>query len=565
MDFSAVTYWNLPEGKVKEVSRNGTKIWSDKIKLKSNGSVQFKGTKNATLPSATFYGKTEQTQLTGKNLLKIEGRTKYTKANITPTTSFDTQWLDKYIYKWTAAGYGRNDSDAGNVYSADEISFTQAQNWYGYGFAFAVKPNTSYTISYKSIEGNPAFGATYYNASGSIISYSSGVANTFKTPANTTHMVLAFAKRSGGADSVKVTKLQLEEGTVATSYEPYCGGMPSPNPQYPQEIKVNNSVWYKNGNNLYNKDDELLDTREKMISAKKPMPCKANLAVATVGGYVGSNNNCNTIVIPSKKGESYSIYKFGTITTSRQTYVETDSTGLVLKKGSYNFSSLNTITTENVNCAFLFIEWSLDQPDEAQIVVTRGSTVPTEYEPYYSVPAVDLSTIPLYGVNDAKNTYEAQTGKHVKKIQKIVLDGTQTPTLIGWRPFEGTSAWGYRQTLTNNKMFDSLVVGNLVSDRLQACTYISVYSGLIGVSLYYGTAYGIILRVPVEGLTTAAAINAYLAENPITVYYELAEPVTETLTPQPITQREGLNSFEQISGDIENTPIELEIYGKRIV
>lgn len=29
---------------------------------------------------------------------------------------------------------------------------------------------------------------------------------------------------------------QIEKGTVATDYEPYCGGVPSPNPEFPQEI-----------------------------------------------------------------------------------------------------------------------------------------------------------------------------------------------------------------------------------------------------------------------------------------------------------------------------------------
>ena len=31
--------------------------------------------------------------------------------------------------------------------------------------------------------------------------------------------------------------IQIEKGSVATSYEPYTGGIPSPNPSYPQEIK----------------------------------------------------------------------------------------------------------------------------------------------------------------------------------------------------------------------------------------------------------------------------------------------------------------------------------------
>lgn len=39
-----------------------------------------------------------------------------------------------------------------------------------------------------------------------------------------------------GAKNVSLTNVQVEEGTAATSYEPYTGGKPSPSPDFPQEI-----------------------------------------------------------------------------------------------------------------------------------------------------------------------------------------------------------------------------------------------------------------------------------------------------------------------------------------
>lgn len=38
-------------------------------------------------------------------------------------------------------------------------------------------------------------------------------------------------------NATKLEDIQVEKGSVATSYEPYTGGIPSPNPSYPQEIK----------------------------------------------------------------------------------------------------------------------------------------------------------------------------------------------------------------------------------------------------------------------------------------------------------------------------------------
>ena len=50
---------------------------------------------------------------------------------------------------------------------------------------------------------------------------------------NTDYFVISFGS---GNDDVTFSELQLELGSVATSYEPYTGGQPSPSPEYPQEI-----------------------------------------------------------------------------------------------------------------------------------------------------------------------------------------------------------------------------------------------------------------------------------------------------------------------------------------
>ena len=49
--------------------------------------------------------------------------------------------------------------------------------------------------------------------------------------------------------------IQLEKGSTSTAYEPYVGGIPSPNPEYPQEIKsVVNPTVKVCGKNLFNKE-----------------------------------------------------------------------------------------------------------------------------------------------------------------------------------------------------------------------------------------------------------------------------------------------------------------------
>lgn len=38
--------------------------------------------------------------------------------------------------------------------------------------------------------------------------------------------------------NIDLSSLQIEAGSTATSYEPYVGGIPSPNPDYPQDVQV---------------------------------------------------------------------------------------------------------------------------------------------------------------------------------------------------------------------------------------------------------------------------------------------------------------------------------------
>lgn len=48
---------------------------------------------------------------------------------------------------------------------------------------------------------------------------------------------VCFIVTGGKTYDISNILIQIEKGSVATSYEPYTGGIPSPNPSYPQEIK----------------------------------------------------------------------------------------------------------------------------------------------------------------------------------------------------------------------------------------------------------------------------------------------------------------------------------------
>ena len=168
-------------------------------------------------------GNTEQQTYTGKN--KVD----FTTINYGPANSGSgTRDGSTYTVTGVATGSG--------------ILFTQAN--------LNLKPDTTYTFSAKVVSTESTNGsAVYINASMSVTG--SGIygnqalageatSATFTTPSTISSgsaSIRLYVRASETATAV-FTDLQVEESSTATSYEPYVGGEPVPNPDYPQNINV---------------------------------------------------------------------------------------------------------------------------------------------------------------------------------------------------------------------------------------------------------------------------------------------------------------------------------------
>ena len=105
----------------------------------------------------------------------------------------------------------------------------------------------SYTISTKATQTRYRVGLTN-TLSTSDITVSSGV-NKDGTSDNITINTTGYFYLI--INATDLTKIQVEQGSSATTFEEYTGGMPSPNPDYPQDIKVvtgNNTITIANSN-----------------------------------------------------------------------------------------------------------------------------------------------------------------------------------------------------------------------------------------------------------------------------------------------------------------------------
>lgn len=129
-----------------------------------------------------------------------------------------------------------------------------------------------------------AFISGITNASTSVVLQNRAIS----VPSNAHYIVFNFALSA-------LDNIQLELGTEATDYEPYCGGVPSPNPSFKQDIRsVGDMGWfdgewlqgYYSGRNL------TWVSSVNYISTKNLVPCKAGDVV-----NVDLENVCDSIDI----------------------------------------------------------------------------------------------------------------------------------------------------------------------------------------------------------------------------------------------------------------------------
>lgn len=184
------------------------------------GETHLEDSDSGKIQDMFLYGKSEQKQYTGKNLLELSD-------NRVQNGNLKFQISQGII---TFSG------------STDNASFIEKIK------DFIVPSDGTYTISTNSDSDNESPCILLSINGGSFESALNGA-----TKELTTADVVSLYIRISTIDSYngRTIKPMIEKGSEVTSYEPYTGGQPSPSPDYPQEIKsVVNPVVKIHGKNL---------------------------------------------------------------------------------------------------------------------------------------------------------------------------------------------------------------------------------------------------------------------------------------------------------------------------
>lgn len=402
-------------GAVGEVTNSLKEDISNKITkfyASSQGETHLTDSYNGKIQDMMLYGKSEQKQYSGKNLIDCTLNTStvynaaYTKLDVggrysvigTPSdqsgVNFYTGTLEPGTYTLSCK------MESGSLHGNINIVITD------------VIANCMFNNGHVSFTLQEASKINLWNDYGA----------TYNTNLNAT-----FA-------------IQIEKGSTATSYEPYTGGIPSPNPDYPQEIKsVVNPTVKVCGKNLLNYD------------AWSQANCANGKAVYENNGVTitALRNDAftdfdiskfpTTARIPVNVGETITIswdeplnkngrvFVFGNASTSNMIYVDNSSS----KQLKYTIPSGVTFIT------FRFgVGNAGDTISYRNIQIEKCST-PTAYEPYheqtaalpYTLNAIPVSSggnVTIDGQQYIADYVDVERGKLVKTVDSSKLDNTQS-------------------------------------------------------------------------------------------------------------------------------------------
>lgn len=382
-----------------------------------------------------------------------------------------------------------------------------------------------------------------------------------------------------------ISEIQFEEGTVATGYEPYTGGKPSPSPDFPQEIvsagDSGNIEVEATGKNLLRIDS---DMKESNCSKSND---NATKRIIKPGEYVvglAGNNGVNENAIGSfefstnrvkffMKSSSYSGFGIGVgiFLTSGKTYKivftgiggnENVQVSFYSDDGTYINSSdrKNTVFTVPDNAEYSVVVFRnyavlntyFDFKDV--MICEQGDNVPNAYEPYHNPQILDFATpngfrgIPV----DSGGNYTDENGQQwicdeVDFERGVYMQRIWTGEFNGsndewWTRYDTSGYQGFSANLLPETMYRRNGFANYyaVENRILSSTE-ALWLGVANARIYVHNSRFYDAELGDKGLSN---LKAYLAEHPLIVVTYLDAPIETPLTADQITAYKSLTTHK---------------------
>ena len=319
-------------------------------------------------------------------------------------------------------------------------------------------------------------------------------------PENTEYIRISFSNRVDSNSERK--NVQLEEGSVNTSYEPYG-----------YKIPVN-----VRSDNLFNKDNTT--------------KLNGTISVSYDRFESGGLNCC--IVIPCKSNTTYTVEKRNDGNTNRFALASSETipsstsgepTPLLNKiRGD---ASSNLSLTTGLTANYLIVQYYrtaesvlTEQQILDSIMIIEGSTAPSKYIPYYNQTTNIYLDEPLRKIGDYIDYIDFKNGKVARNIKEVVLDGSNDED---WKKLNLTFYLQYNFSKTLN----SLCTHFIKQPDNKWASSDEIYRGKFSM---FNINNQLKFMPTDENINTLELWKTWLSSNNVTVDYALATPTEETIT-----------------------------------
>lgn len=334
-----------------------------------------------------------------------------------------------------------------------------------------------------------------------------------------------------------VDNVQLEAGSTATAYEPYVGGTPAPNPDYPQEIQTvtGEQTVSVTGKNLWDPDN-VLDG----VGLDAPTGQTYPATIRSTLDYTSIKPD-TTYTLSGCSMKAICFYDSNKMFISRSSqYTVTSPSGTSYVRIAFD----NTVEHSNIQ-------------------LESGSTA-TAYEAYQSQSyTVNLGSTELCKLGDYQDyIYKGTDGWYVHKaIGKITYTGDSSEN---WQ-YLGTSSGPFRISIPNsNYHIDNNTLPLLYTNYYTPIKWTEITSTPYAVTAFSNT----VLPFRNTDITSLNDWKTWLSSHNTTVYYPFATPTDTKITDNTlVSQLDALGSAKLMVGENNvlvsatgtNLPAELQI------
>jgi hypothetical protein len=411
-------------GSLKEdISTKITKFYAS-----SQGETHLADSDNGKIMDMMVYGKSEQKQYSGKNLLNAAFKT-YTYSGVTLTNNGDGTYTIE----------GTNNSSGELIFSLVRTVDEQKalyNSLIGKNVKFIVESGSTISGSV----GRICF--VFYNKTENRFSNETYNGGNVTVPTGYDSSVIDIHINVGQTVPKTILKPMIVDASLypdATydTFEPYTGGIPSPNPDYPQEIKsVVNPTVKVCGKNLW---DNFKTLSLGNVEQKN-------------GTYIATTDTMQVDVTPSSVGsrplllKANNTYTFSlktTVSTSVNRYVCLRYTNGEIKNISFiNNNFINFVPERDVEKIGFILYGSVAGDKVYDVQLEMGSEA-TPYEPYrdeqtvtlpYTLNATPVSSggnVTIDGQQYIADYVDVERGKLVRMCKELVIKNATFTITIG--------------------------------------------------------------------------------------------------------------------------------------